>query len=136
MIHNFVTFPAFPTHFTVTFPRNCVRSLGISEVVLTLGAKDARPHTATKTQDLIKTLGWEQTDHPPYSPDLAPSIFNVFLNLKKFLGGRRFLEDDNVKEAANTRFSSQAASFYDAGIQELVPHYDKCLNNGGNYVEK
>jgi hypothetical protein len=29
-----------------------------------------------------------------------------------------------------------AASFYDAGIQKLVLHYDKCLNNGGNCVEK
>jgi hypothetical protein len=26
----------------------------------------------------------------------------------------------------NTRFSSQAASFYDAEIQKLVPRYDKC----------
>jgi hypothetical protein len=29
-----------------------------------------------------------------------------------------------------------AALFYDAGIQKLVPHYDRCLNNGGNCVEK
>jgi hypothetical protein len=35
-----------------------------------------------------------------------------------------------------TWFASQAASFYDAGIQKLGPRYDKCLNNGGNYVEK
>jgi hypothetical protein len=33
-------------------------------------------------------------------------------------------------------FTSQMASFYNAGIQKLVPRYDKCLNNGGNYVEK
>jgi hypothetical protein len=97
---------------------------------------NARPHTAAKTQDLIKTFGWEQIDHPSYSPDLAPSDFHVFLHLKKFLGGRRLLEDGDVKEAVNTWFSSQAASFYDAGIQKLVPRYDKCLNNGGNYVEK
>jgi hypothetical protein len=30
----------------------------------------------------------------------------------------------------------QAASFYDAGIQKPVPHYDKYLNNDGNAVEK
>jgi hypothetical protein len=29
-----------------------------------------------------------------------------------------------------------AASFYDAGIQKLVPRYGRCLNSGGNYVEK
>jgi hypothetical protein len=33
-------------------------------------------------------------------------------------------------------FASQEASFYDAGIQKLVPRYDKCLKNGGNYVKK
>jgi hypothetical protein len=31
---------------------------------------------------------------------------------------------------------SQAAAFYEEGIQKLVPRYDKCLNNGGKYVEK
>ena len=30
----------------------------------------------------------------------------------------------------------QAAAFYEEGIQNLVPRYDRCLNNGGEYVEK
>jgi hypothetical protein len=59
---------------------------------------------------------------PPYSPDLAPSDFHVFLHLKTLLGGRRF-HDDEVKEAVNAWFASQAASFNDAGIQKLVPRY-------------
>jgi hypothetical protein len=95
---------------------------------------NACPHTAAVTQDLIVTFGWEQFDHPPFSPDLAPRDFRVFLHLKTFLGGRRF-HDDKVKEVINTWFASQAASFYDAGIQKLLSRY-KCLNNGGNYVEK
>jgi histone-lysine N-methyltransferase SETMAR len=93
------------------------------------------PHTTATTQDLIKPFGWKQFDHPPYSPDLVPSDFHVFLHLKSFPGGRRF-HDDKVEEAIKTWFASQAASFYDAGIQKLVPHYNKCLNNGGNYAEK
>jgi hypothetical protein len=60
----------------------------------------------------------------------------VFLHLKTFLGGRRFHSNNKVKEASNTWFASQAASFYDAGIQKLVPCYDRCLNDGGNNVEK
>jgi hypothetical protein len=59
----------------------------------------------------------------------------VFLRLKTFLGGWWFHSDNEVKEAVNMWFASQAASFYDAEIQKLVPHYDKCLNNGGNYVK-
>jgi hypothetical protein len=117
---------------------------------------NARPHSAAATQDLIATFGWEHFDHPPYSPDLlllllllllltangfspggsgAPSDFHVFLHQKTFLGGRRFHDDSEVKEAVHTLFASQAAPFYDAGIQKLVPRY-KCLNNGRNYVEK
>jgi hypothetical protein len=95
---------------------------------------NAHPHTATATEDLIATFGWEQFNHQPYSPDLAPSDFHVFLHLKTFLGGQWFY-DDKVKEAINTWFASQVASFYDAGIQKMVPCY-KFLNNGGNYVEK
>jgi hypothetical protein len=60
----------------------------------------------------------------------------VFLDLKTFLGGRRFHDDSEVKEAVNTWFASQAVSFYDAGIQKLVPRYDKCLGNCANYVKK
>jgi hypothetical protein len=59
----------------------------------------------------------------------------VFLHLKTFLGGCRF-HDDEVKEAINAWFASQVASFCDAGIQKLVSRYDKCLDNGGNYVQK
>jgi hypothetical protein len=94
---------------------------------------NACQYTAATTQDLIATFGCEQFDHPPYSPDLAPSNFHVFLHLKTFLAGRWF--HDEVKEAVNSWFASQAALFYDAGIQ-LVPRNEKCLNNGGNYVKK
>jgi len=32
--------------------------------------------------------------------------------------------------------TSQAAAFYEEGLQNLVPRYDKCPKNGGEYVEK
>jgi hypothetical protein len=97
---------------------------------------NARPHTATKTQALITSFGWEQFHHPPLQPDLAPSDLHLFLCLKKFLAGQRFLNDDDVKETAKKWPPSQAATFYEEGIQKRVLRYDKCLNNGGNYVEK
>jgi histone-lysine N-methyltransferase SETMAR len=81
---------------------------------------NACPHTAT--------FGWEQFDHPPYSLDLAPSDFHVFLHLKTYVGGRQF-HDDKVQEAVNIRFASQVAPLYAVEVQKLVPHY-KCLNNG------
>jgi len=34
----------------------------------------AWPHTAARTNALIKRFNWEIFDHPPYSPDLAQAI--------------------------------------------------------------
>jgi hypothetical protein len=37
-------------------------------------------------------------------------------------------------EGVKTWLSSQAADFFNTGIQELIPRY-KCLNSGGDYGE-
>jgi hypothetical protein len=39
-------------------------------------------------------------------------------------------------EGVKMWLSSMAADFFDTGIQKLIPRYDKCLNVGGDYVEK
>jgi len=47
--------------------------------------------------------GNKQTNSPhPYSPDLAPSDFHLFLHLKKFPGGKRFDNDDDLKDAVQS----------------------------------
>jgi histone-lysine N-methyltransferase SETMAR len=45
----------------------------------------ARPHTARATQERVQELQWELLEHPPYSPDLAPSDFHLFGALKTIL---------------------------------------------------
>ena len=105
-------------------------------VTILLLHDNARQHSAAQTQDLITSFRWEQMDHLPYSPDLAPSDFLLFLHLKKFPGGKRFDDDDDLKGAVQKWITSQAAAICEEGIQKLVPCYDKCLNNGGEYVEK
>jgi len=96
---------------------------------------NARLHSAAQTQDLITSFRWEQTDHPPYSPDLAPSDFHLFLHLKKFLGGKQFDDNDDLKDTVPKWLTLQAATFYEEGIQKLVPCYKRCLSNGGKYVK-
>jgi hypothetical protein len=71
-----------------------------------------------------------------HSPDLAPSDFHLFLRLNKFLADQRFLNNDDIREAVNKCQSEQAATFYEKGIQKLVPCYYQCVNNGEKYVEK
>ncbi|GBO31894.1 hypothetical protein AVEN_40160-1 [Araneus ventricosus] len=38
-------------------------------------------HSVCVTQQLIEPFGCEQLNHPPYSPDLSPSDFHLFLQL-------------------------------------------------------
>ncbi|GFY19460.1 putative transposable element [Trichonephila clavipes] len=58
------------------------------------------------------------------------------MHLKKHLAGQHHSDDDEAKTTVKQWLSNQAASFFDDGIQKLVPRYDKCLNSNGNYVEK
>jgi hypothetical protein len=60
---------------------------------------------------------------------------SLFLHLKRYLAGKKFDSDVDLKERVEKWLTSQAAHFYEQGIQNLVPHYDKCLNVGGAYVK-
>jgi hypothetical protein len=99
---------------------------------------NARPHTsiAVRTRTLLEHFNWELCDHLPWSPDLSPSGYHLFIYLKNWLRPQRFNNNEQLMEGVETWLSSQAADFFDAGIQNLIPRYDKCLNSGGDYVEK
>ena len=45
---------------------------------------NARPHVANTTLEKLKELKWEALIHLPYSPDLAPTGFHLFLSLSNF----------------------------------------------------
>jgi transposase len=47
---------------------------------------NAWPHTNA----FIKLFDWEIFDHPPYSPDLAPSNYQLFTTVKVWLATQRF----------------------------------------------
>lgn len=74
--------------------------------------------------------------HPPYSPDLAPSDFHLFPELKKNLGGTQFKTDEEVQNAVVSFLRGQAAEFYDSGLKKWVPRMQKCIERNGDYVEK
>jgi transposase len=97
---------------------------------------NARPHTANPTYELLWRYNWEVLDHPPYSPDLAPSDFHLFGPLKKHLGGRRFTTDSEVQQAVMSWLQDFDTYFFYAGIDALVYRSDKCFGKYGDYVEK
>lgn len=97
---------------------------------------NARPHSARRTTALLESFKWDVFNHPPYSPDLAPSDYHLFMHMKKWLGSQRFDDDEELKDAVTGWLKAQAGDFYAEGISKLVKRYDKCLNRYGDYVEK
>jgi hypothetical protein len=97
---------------------------------------NARLHAAARTQAILREFGWEVFEHPAYNLDLAQSDFYLFPALKDFLGGRCFKSNQEVKDAIKEWLNGLAAEVYDKGKQNLITRYGKCLNVGGDYVEK
>ena len=76
-------------------------------------------HDSTANTQLLQEFGWAVFNHhPPYSLDLAPTDFHLFLYLKKFLSDqqKRF-QNDREEEMSVTVVPIDAEDFYDTGYR-------------------
>jgi len=73
---------------------------------------NAPAHRALATKKKLAYPGFQCLDHPPYSPDLAPSDYHLFPGLKKQLKGRHFSSDVEVTVAAETWLGRQLSDFF------------------------
>ena len=55
-------------------------------------------HRAKIVSETLKELKWEVLPHPPYSPDLIPSDYHLFLSMAHDLAGQHLTDFDNVTE--------------------------------------
>ncbi|XP_063362897.1 histone-lysine N-methyltransferase SETMAR-like [Cydia amplana] len=97
---------------------------------------NAPPHKAGVAMAAIRDSGFELLEHPPYSPDLAPSDFYLFPRLKEDLRGNKFLNDGEVKAAVEAFLGGQEKDFFFKGIRGLEKRWSKCVDLEEDYVEK
>ena len=76
-------------------------------------------HKSKKSMGKVVEWGFELLLHPPYSPDLAPSYFHIFSDIKKILRGKRFRSDEEVIAETKTYFEGHDTSFHKTGIEKL-----------------
>lgn len=92
-------------------------------------------HKSMKTMAKLHELGYELLPHPPYSPDLAPSDYFLFADLKRMLAGKKFSTNEEVIAETEAYFEAKPKSYYKNGIEKLEDRYNRCIALEGNYVE-
>jgi len=73
---------------------------------------NAPAHRKLATQKKVVYMGFRCLNHPPYSPDLAPSAYHLFPGLKKQLKGRHFSSDAEFIAAAETWLDGQRSEVF------------------------
>lgn len=97
---------------------------------------NAPAHSSQLSQQAIRECRFIQLPHPPYSPDLAPSDFYLFRHFKKFLRGRKFNDDNELKAASEQWLEGQDKEFFQTGLIQLEEKWKKCIAVRGDYIEK
>ena len=69
--------------------------------------------------DAVEWNGYELIPHPAYSPDLAPSDYFLFPNLKKDIRGRHFRSNEEVMAAAEEWVRDKDPGFFSSGMMAL-----------------
>ena len=106
----------------------------LSKVVL-LQQDNAKVHTCKVAMHAVEN-GYELIPHPAYSPDLAPSNFFLFPNLKKDICGLHFRSDEEVVTAVEEWLNGKDPDFFSSGLMALEHRWSKCITLEGNYIEK
>ena len=83
-------------------------------------------HKSLATMAKLNELSFEFLPHPSYSPDLAPSDYYLFAELKKMLQGNRFYSNEEAKDKSS----------YKKGIEMLEKRWTDCVAFEGDYVDE
>ena len=76
-------------------------------------------------------MGIKTVPYPPYSPDLAPSDFWLFPNLR----GCRYETIEEMKEVMTKIIDMLIQEDFHEALQKLLEWYNKCIAAGGDYFE-
>ena len=86
--------------------------------------------------DAVERNGYELIPHPANSPDLAPSDFFLFPNLKKDIPGPHYRSNEVVVTAVEEWVNEKDPDFFSSGLMALEHRWSKCITLEGNYIEK
>ena len=76
-------------------------------------------------------MGIKTVAQPPYSPDLAPCDFWLFLKFR----GCRYETIEDMKEAVTKVIDTVTQEDFHGAFEKLLERYNKWIAAGGDYFE-
>lgn len=120
--------------FNKTFFAECVLG-NLAKMVSTkkkyFHCDNARPHLVDWK---FRELGLTRLEHPPYSPDLAPSDFFLFGMLKKLLEGNKFENVEQVHAEVVRCLNGLSTFCYSNAYDEWMERLRQVINTNGEYI--
>ena len=114
----------------------CEKCRGKLSKGVLLQQDNARVHTCKVAMDAVERNGYEWIPHPAYSPDLAPSDYFLFPNLKKDIRGLHFWSDEEFVTAVEEWVNGKDPDFFSSELMALEHSWSECITLEGNYIEK
>ena len=71
-----------------------------------------------------------------YSPDIAPSDYHLFSNLKKFLRLKNFSSDDEAVTTVEDHLTDLNSEFFCKGIQSLHDCWWRVIASEDQYIQQ
>ena len=84
----------------------------------------------------LDELHFELLLHPLYSPDLSPSNYWLFTDLKRMLQRKRFSSNEEVILETEAYFEAKYKLFYKKGIELLEKHWNQSSSRVIHYVDE
>lgn len=95
---------------------------------------NAPVHRADASKACFAECGLKTIETPTYSPDIAPSDYYLFRNLKTCLRSVKFDSRETLEREVSAWFASKPASYYERGIEQLPERLKEVIKIGGAYL--
>lgn len=95
---------------------------------------NTKPYLSLQTRQNLLRFGWDVLNHPPHSPDLAPSDYYLFPILQNELNGMTFASSEHLKMFLDEFFARKPHNFYQRGIMQLPERWERVINQNGQYI--
>jgi hypothetical protein len=116
-------------------PEICALHIAGDRRKLGMHADNVRPHVSTNVKQYMEENGLRTAPRPPYSPDLAPSDFFLFGDVKRALQGSEVQTVEELLAAVVGILHAIPTETLISTFHEWIRRLQTCIDTDGEYVE-